>query len=211
MRIAFAGSATNPSHLGHALLLRIVLFLGWYDLVIWHPSGFSDYKPNLLAGIHRQQMAHLAFPQNWIFQPQPGQAKLLLDLSATMTEDVPTALRFLMLHQQYPGAEITFITGSDSITPGEDGSLPILNWHYPEILLQEKILVIPRSGFALPQDGIQLPSSISWLDRKAMPDVRSSRIREMIARGDPTWKRLVNSKVRKYIELHNLYVQGGVS
>jgi nicotinic acid mononucleotide adenylyltransferase len=225
MKIAFAGSATNPSHLGHAQVLQLML-QDLFDVVIWYPSGFSREKPNLLDGIHRQQLAHLAFPQSWVYRPRPGWAKLLLDLAATMAADVPTATRFYLLQEQYKDAEITFVTGSDGVTPGKDGILPIQTWnnYYPDPnseqctainpltgeeieiipLNQHQIKIIPRQGFVIPGQ-VDLPDHISWLTDEVLPDIRSSSIRVLVAKGDKSWRKLVNEQVEQYIDLHQLY------
>jgi len=210
MRIGFAGSATNPSHLGHLAVLRLILAY-YFDLVFWYPSGFSD-KPGLIDGIHRQQFAHLAFPQEWIYAPEPRHAKLMLDLSATMLPDVPTSERFRRLHYYYPGAELFFITGSDAVTP-TNGVLPIEKWHrYYAELCNEQILIVPRSGFALPQE-IKLPPNLQWIASEPLPDISSSQIRKLVREEyyfplqQQTWRQMVNDKVASYIDLHQLYLQ----
>ncbi|MDQ3008178.1 MAG: hypothetical protein M3Q81_01125 [bacterium] len=209
-RVAFAGSATNPSHLGHTWILEVILSLGIYDQVIWYPSGFSD-KPGMdpQMGIHRQQLAHLAFPQEWIHSPRPGWSPLLLDLSATMQKDVPTITRFRRLRRQYPGAEISFITGSDAVSlkwPNIPRPGHLTNWYQSEQLMKKPIRIIPREGFAW-QNVLELPGNgnIQWLTERISPNIQSSRIRQYIAEGDMKWLTMVNERVANYIRLHGLY------
>lgn len=208
LKIAFAGSATNPSTLGHFKVLRLILKSG-FDLVIWYPSGFST-KPGLdqTIDIHRQQLALLAFPQSWIHRPRSGWAKLMLNLDATMKDDVPTATRFAQIRDKYPQAEVSFITGSDAVTPDATGIFPLQNWfQYQEVLSQERILIVPRAGFARPGE-IELPQGIQWLTHKVLPDIQSSTIRRLIATGDDRlWLKMVNAKVADYINLYQLYRQ----
>jgi nicotinic acid mononucleotide adenylyltransferase len=207
MRLDMAGSATDPPHDLHAWVLQLILQAG-SDLTIFYPTGASKFKPTMSQGIHRQQMAHLAFNQDWLCRPLPGWSKLFLDMSDTMNVEIPTAHRFEQLRRDYPGAEIRFVTGSDAVTPDAEGRLPITKWvEYEAKLSKETVLIVPRQGFALPNE-IELPTHCQWLQTEPLPDVRSSTIRQLIRQGDNTeWRKVVNKNVQAYIDLHQLYRQ----
>ena len=205
IRIGFGGSATNPSHLGHHLFLEMILQCKLFDLFHWYPSGWSKFKPSLLGGIFRQQMAIYAFPEKWVTKPLRGWASLLIDCSATMAEDIPTYLRFQMLRQDYPDADICFVTGSDALTvdPEKGGPMPIMNWQRADLLKNEKILFIPRKGFVLPGDLPLLPfPKWSWLDIAPLPDIQSKVLRQMIIDDDRQWRFMVNNDIMDFIDLH---------
>lgn len=213
--IAFMGSATDPSHLGHQAALQRVLSARIYDLVMWYPSGFSKYKPYMLDGIHRQQYAQLAFPEKWIFAPNPGWARLMLNLSATMMEDVPTGLRYQELRDQYPNSVIHFITGSDSITPDKEGVIPITQWKKQKALRKVPIRIIPRMGFALPGD-VQFPKKfkdIEWFCDQPVTnrDISSSTIRQLVKcqqhlpKEQQTWRDMMRKQAELYTDLYRIY------
>ncbi len=211
MRIAFAGSDTWPAHDGHRQVVEEVLRSGLFDHVIWIPSGFSVWKmdPNLRNRLHRQQMAMLAFPQEWLYRPKPGWATFQIDLSAVMQQDVPTGFRFHLLREQYPGAEITFITGSDAVSAEiPSAPMPILQWSHQALLERERILIMQRDGFLLKRHNMTLPPFVEWFPSETIfPDVRSSQLRKLIRLGDISWKNYVREEIQAYIDLHQLFME----
>lgn len=176
-----------------------------FDRVFWFTSGSDERKPNMLEGIHRQILSFLAFDLESMYAPKPGWAPFSLDASAAMTKDIPTAIRFSQLEEQFPGADITCVNGSDWITP-KDGRLPIESWDfYDTTLCKKKLQFIPRAGFLQPGE-MELPPHMSWFPCQPLPDISSTMIREMIAAGDQRWRQLVNRRVEQYIDFKGLYL-----
>lgn len=205
VRIGAGGSATDPFHNGHLAVLRAVLSSRLFDKVIWYPSGFSDFKPDITLSDHRATMAMLGVPQQWLYNPLPGWAELELRLEDVYHNDKPTYERLIALQERYKGAEVTFFTGSDAVTrTNPDDLFPIQKWSYAERLWKEKILLLTRVGFAQPEDVPDLPANISWLPTES-EGISSSQIRAMIKAGNSAWEKLVPPQVCMYIKHHRLY------
>lgn len=204
LHLAFGGSATDPPHYGHLAMLSAIRRMG-FDLVIWFPSGFSHFKPRLTLAAHRVQMTIVAIPAKWLYAPR-RYAKLELNFSAVYGEDISTIERFEELTDRYPDSEITFFTGSDCVTPAENGNLPILMWNEAAQLLDRNILILPRPGYAQPGQ-VVLPAPLKWSWAKLPKEnsgIASSDIRNRIATGS-SWEHLVPPSVARYIKLNQLY------
>jgi nicotinic acid mononucleotide adenylyltransferase len=208
--LLFGGSATDPIHSGHIQLLETVLPLA--DLVFWYPSGTNGWK-TMTDGLHRQAMANLAIPQEWIYNPKPGWGKLFVDAGSTMQVEPPTAIRYLQLAELFSPKlyRIRFFTGSDVATPDPDGNWPINLWGRLDILQDMEIVLIPRQGvnkhgrpYVQPGE-IVLPPNYTWVHNALLDDVQSSVIREQIQDGKPQWTTHLDTKVIDYIKLHGLY------
>jgi len=214
VRRALTGSTFDPPHNGHVAAVMAMLRSGLFDEVVVSVAGTTPgFKDNPSQGLHRQQLAQLVFPQELIFDPPPGHARLLLDHAPSMGEEEPTALRMAGFAELYPGDTHTFVTGSDAITPDLNGNLPIHRWRYQRWLRTTPILIIPRAGFAQPSD-LNITqigfSSINWFPGfedgfEPLPNISSSAIRELIAAGSDAWRELVPSPVAQYIDLVGLY------
>lgn len=201
-RIAFLGSATDPFHWGHLAVIDRVRTSGLFDLVIFFPSGFSQFKPNSTSTIHRAQLAILGIPKSWLFASRPT-APVELNLSNVYREDVPTIVQFEQLEHRFPEDEITWVTGSDWATPDSTGRIKLETFHRSDELMTKNVLVIPRPGYVTEYQ-VSLPDNFHWLSA-TLPDLSSSGIAAQITQGDPIWRNHVPIEVAAYIIRNRLY------
>ena len=59
MRIIIGGSAANPPHLGHQIVLWRLIRCGRFSKVVWMPSGIRKDKHGFVAPEHRVNMTIL--------------------------------------------------------------------------------------------------------------------------------------------------------
>lgn len=202
-RIGIGGSAADPPHLGHKAMLEAVLASGQFDLFIWFPSGFRDEKPNLTLAGHRAAMAGLLIPKQWVYRKHP---QLKVDYRSVYGPDIPAYRLLETIRCEYKNARVSFVTGSDAVTPLPDGSLPISRWiKWDTALAQEEFFILPRTGFANP-DTVLLPENCSWINYQGqIPDFQSRVIRSQISADNSLWKSAVPYAVKQYILNHRLY------
>lgn len=203
LRIAAGGSAANPPTVGHKALVHNLLVSDLFDLVIWIPSGVRPDKAGFVAPHHRVAMTHLLFPSRFFTSPDTRFQVRYDDIHG---ENTPTHSWIEKLRLEYPGAEIVWYTGVDSIVPQErfDGKSEIESAWYKgeELWARQSFVVIPRKGYTHPRE-LDLPKNFSILDIE-LPDTASSEIRRRIEYMEPIGD-LTTPEVCAYILLNHLY------
>lgn len=211
LRIAFGGSAAWPPHKGHMAALKAVRRSGDFDLIIWYPSGSSKFKGDLGDPIHRAMMSTLAIPKDWLTHPRDHGARLIVNTADVFHKDTPTYDRFAQIRAYFKALgytpSVTFFTGSDSVTPDEDGYIPMKRWVNGAKLWRMPITVLPRRGYANPAT-LRLPKNFRWIECN-LPDIASSDIREMVAAHKRGWSNLVPDLVAQYIRINGLFKEQG--
>lgn len=188
-RVGVLGGTFDPIHLGHLAAASEVAEVLSLDIVLLVPTAAHSLKGAPLASAeHRLAMCHLAADDD----PRLGVSDVdIVRGGVTYTVDTLTDLA-----QTYPGVELTFITGADSLA-----TLP--QWKSPERLVQlARFVGVTRPGHALPSmpDGtlvVEVPSVA----------VSSTEVRRRVKAGAPI-RYLVPDSVVAYIDRFSLYLGG---
>lgn len=209
-RVGVGGSAANPIHWGHLIMLEAVMKSGLFDEVFWIPSGIRKDKSGLSSVNfeHRMVMILRAFSSPEL---RERNMRLAENPPLILWDDVcgrntPTVKWFEKLRKKFRSAEIIWYTGSDSVAPqkkfGGRCEIEAL-WVEGEKLMKDyKFLIIPRPGYVHPKN-LALPPQFEILKAR-LPKISSSDIREKIAAGKK-FEHLVPRSVAEYIKENNLY------
>lgn len=203
-RIAVGGSAANPPHIGHLVLIEHLLNCGLFDKIIWIPSGIRNKKEELIDPDHRVAMTVLTFPLEQLYRSGPI---FLMNFKDVYGRNTPTISWLRRIRNENPRAEISWYTGADSVVPLEkyNGKCEIeTEWVEGDSLMKDwHFYVLPRSGYSHPAQA-SLPPNFRVLEIAGLPDVSSTDIRRRIAAGQP-FERLVTPEVAAYIKRFGLY------
>ncbi len=214
-RIAIGGSAANPSHLGHLVLLKALMESKKFEKVLWILSGIRSDKKDLVAPEHRAKMTELTLTGSLLGNEK---TKFIVVLDDVYGNNRPTIEWIERLEKLCPRNEIIWYTGADSVIPNGkkfgcrgDGSekCELETWHRGNELMQKhKFLIIPRVGYTHPGKLI-LPPQFEILDVELPADIASSKIRRLVMDGNKEFEKMVTPKVAKYIGEHKLYERKG--
>ncbi len=158
-RIALLGGSFDPPHVAHVLLAAYVLLIGEVDEVLVVPVCEHAFGKQLAPFADRVALCELAFSG-------------LHHVSVSrIEEELPRPNRTLAtlehLKARHPESQLRLLVGSDVLADAA-------KWHaFDEVVRLAPLLVVPRPGHA--EGGPLL-----------MPDVSSTRVRELLAhRDDP--------------------------
>jgi nicotinate-nucleotide adenylyltransferase len=203
-RITIGGSAADPPHLGHRILIKCLLQCGKFDKIIWIPSGNRRDKKNLIASDHRVTMTMLTFPKEWFYGEGPV---FLINFQNVYGVNRPTLYWLQEVRRENLNAEISWYTGVDSIMPqdGFGGKCEIeRKWFNGLRLMKEqRFYILPRGEKYPHPSQIALPPQFEILDEE-LPDISSTDIRRKIVRGEK-FEHLVTPEVAAYIKRFRLY------
>ena len=199
--IAIGGSAANPPHLVHALLISKLLECNRFSKVIWIISGDRKDKQYNVTPDDRVTMTELTIGQ----LRGRFNTELIIKYNDVYYENTPTITYIENIKKEFPQSEVIWYTGSDSIIPKYDGKCEIeAKWHRGEELMKTtSFLVFPRKRFKLPDT---LPSNIEIFNIE-LPNISSSDIRKKIKKRQ-VFEHLVTPLVAIYIIIHKLYGYG---
>jgi nicotinate-nucleotide adenylyltransferase len=127
-KIGIMGGTFNPIHYGHLLIAENACAQLGLDEVRFIPTGKSPHKQGqpCLSGAHRLRMVELAIQDN---------PRFLADDRELVRDALSyTCLTLESLHRQFPGDELYFIMGGDSLRDFH-------TWYQPEKICQHAILV----------------------------------------------------------------------
>jgi len=220
-RIVIGGSSANPTHLDHHSLLEDIRFsdldFGW---LIWIPCGERPDKhfavcSNCLVGPddychictnHRIAMTEMTVGS---FRQSASLPYFSIWYDDVFGQNTPTIVWLQRLVEMYPQAEITWVTGADSVVPQErfGGKNEIqAQWQEGEELWQSqrwKWLIFRRAGYSL--EDCRLPDNAEVRQLTDNHGTSSSLIRSLIASGNPLWETMVATEVADYIKQWRLY------
>ncbi len=184
------GGTFDPIHHGHLVAASEVASRFGLHEVIFVPTGQPWQKSDraVTAAEDRYLMTVVATASN----PQFSVSRVDIDRDGpTYTADTLTDLR-----DQYPGADLFFITGADALAQ-------ILSWHKIDELFELAHFVgVTRPGYVLEDD--HLPDgSVTLVEVPAMA-ISSTDCRQRVAQERPVWY-LVPDGVVQYISKRRLY------
>lgn len=195
MRVGVYGGSFNPPHMAHVLVVAWALATGEVDAVWIIPTGGHPFGKDLAPFLDRMEMCRRAFG---CF----GERVCLLEIEAEPRRhySIETLRR---LAAEHPTHSWRWIMGSDTLADAP-------RWREFEALMRlAPPLTVPRAGhrpLALPPEGGGSGQAPDWPERFALPDLSSTQVREMIARGqDPSELGLVARGVMDWIRSTGLY------
>jgi nicotinate-nucleotide adenylyltransferase len=190
-RLGVMGGTFDPVHNGHLVAASEVAALFALDAVVFVPSGQPWQKADreVSAAEDRYLMTFLATAGN----PQFTVSRADIDRGG-LTYTIDTLRE---LHEQYPDAELFFITGADALAQ-------ILTWRdVHELFPLAHFVGVTRPGYLLTFDASLPAQSLSLLEVPALA-ISSSDIRDRVARGAPIWY-LTPDAVVRYVVKRGLY------
>lgn len=196
MRRGIVGGTFDPIHAAHCYLMEECISLLDLDELLVIPNGDPPHKNNGVTGAdHRLAMVRLALAA------YPGLAVSDLEISdpnISYTWKTLTKLAGL-----YPGDELYFIMGADSLAQFK-------NWREPEIIIRLAHLVcFDRPGYRAEEvtrsaEWIRLRGGhVTMIDSLDL-EISSTDIRHRIAQGLPH-RAFLHPDVYDYIHRHGLY------
>ena len=194
MRLGVMGGTFDPIHHGHLVAASEAAHRFELDEVVFVPTGQPWQKAGrkISPAEDRYLMTVVATASN----PQFNVSRVDIDRGGpTYTIDTLRDLR-----EEYPNAELFFITGADALSS-------IMSWHdWDKMFDLAQFVGVTRPGYELTED--MLPADIQervhLLDIPAMA-ISSTDCRTRAAEGRPVWY-LVPDGVVQYIAKHELYV-----
>ena len=169
MKIALGGTAANPPHYGHKMLVDAIVNLRQFDLVQWIVSGNRPDKPALPPSIHRWHMTRMLI------------ADPLICVTYDAGQAVPTIAVIHRVQEQYPHSEIVWFCGSDHFVAREafDGKNDMETfWHDGTWLMDlQHFLIVRRRG--INDDLLRLPRNCTVITAD-IPAFSSTEIRERL-------------------------------
>jgi nicotinate-nucleotide adenylyltransferase len=196
-RLGVVGGTFDPPHCGHLVLAengRVQLRLGRVLFVL---AGQPPHKPDrpIAPAHHRVAMVEAAVADN------PAFALSRVDLDRPGPHYTVDMLALLQC--EYPGAELFFLMGGDSLAQ-------FLAWRDPaSIVRQAWLAVMRRPGYepglaALERAVPGLRERLVWLDAPYL-DIAASDLRRRARDGLPL-RYLVPPAVEAYVRQHRLYI-----
>jgi len=193
MRVGIFGGTFNPIHYGHLRLAECAVMELGLDKVYFLPTNIPPHKDSsqIIDIEHREKMVLLAIEGNHFFAFSDMESRTK---SITYTAD--TILKF---KEMTGGAELFFITGSDTLK----------TFHkyvrYKTILANAKLVVAPRpDSFDLGGIEKDVLDAAVIIKNFEQLDISSTRIRELV-NGSSSIRYLVADDVREYIIANSLY------
>jgi nicotinate-nucleotide adenylyltransferase len=187
------GGTFDPIHHGHLVAASEVQAKFSLDLVVFVPTGRPYQKgyESVTAAEDRYLMTVVATASN----PRFLVSRVDIDRSGpTYTIDTLTDL-----HEQYPDAELYFITGADALEQ-------ILSWYRASELFDlAHFIGVTRPGYSL--NGAHLPEGVVSLVEIPAMTISSTGCRERVRAGLPVWY-LVPDGIVQYISKRGLYRDG---
>ena len=204
MKIGLYGGTFNPPHLGHLAAARAAIDVLGLDKLLLIPAAVPPHKelpPNTPAREHRLVMTEKMADALLM----PG----VVEVSALELERPGksyTSDTIAAIHDQYPGAELWLLMGTDMF-------LTLHMWHDPAAIL--KLAGICAFGRTA-QDGEELfapqreylsktyHAKVATITLPGLVDVSSTQLRELLAQG--RGREYLYPAVYGYILMNGLYV-----
>jgi len=187
-RIGVMGGTFDPIHHGHLVAASEAATHFALDEVVFVPTGEPYQKKDVTAGEHRYLMSVIATASN----PRFTVSRVDIDRGGpTYTVDTLHDLQ-----EQFPDADLYFISGADAIAQ-------ILEWKdIDEAWDIAHFVAVTRPGHTLSISGLP-KEHVSQLEIPAL-SISSTDCRARVRSGSPVWY-LVPDGVVQYIAKHSLY------
>jgi nicotinate-nucleotide adenylyltransferase len=196
MRFGILGGTFDPPHDGHLLIARAAKSQLSLDRALFAPAGMQPLKPDrpVTPAEQRAEMVRLAIAG------EPGFELCRLDLDRPGPHYTVDLLR--IVSGIYPGAELWFLIGGDSLAD-------LLRWRDPQQIIElARLAVVRRPGS--PPDWTALDAAlpdlrgrIDWIDTPPI-DISGTEIRRRVRDGEPI-DELLPAAVARYILENGLY------
>jgi nicotinate-nucleotide adenylyltransferase len=168
MRLGLIGGTFDPLHMGHLQMARIALKEASLDKVYFLPSARSPQK--------RHNPAPAAQRISWIKKSILGQKGLdVLDMDLRKGP-IYTADTVRLLKERFQSAEFVWILGADQLEN-------LRNWRDADFLIRSLSFFAFKRG-ELPLTRLKRPDFRLRFARQSILTVSSSRIRELLKRGE---------------------------
>ena len=193
-RLGVIGGSFDPPHVGHLVIASEAHARLGLERVLFVPAAAPPHKDLVqrTAASVRLEMAALAVADDIRFV----ESGLEIERGLVYTRDTLAAVA-----ERFPGRDLVFIMGSDSL-------LQFDTWHDPDGILARCTLAVgPRPGDDLP---VVAATAARWgVGRVTVLDgppvgVSSSQVRARVAAGLPI-RYLVPDAVEEFIAEHGLY------
>lgn len=188
MKIGILGGTFNPVHLGHIALARESYKKLKLDKLIFIPAYIPPHKNSkqIISWKDRYRMLELAIEEHKAFE--------ISDIEIKRKGKSYSIDTIKEVRKAYAGAEVLFITGSDSIEELKD-------WKDIEGLKGLCTFIIAaRPGYKMDS----IPANTEALSADTL-DVSSTKIRELVKQG-ADFRAFVPEKVYEYIGMRKLYL-----
>jgi nicotinate-nucleotide adenylyltransferase len=195
-RLGVMGGTFDPIHHGHLVAASEVQSVFDLDEVVFVPTGQPWQKDD--REVSPAELRYLMTVVATASNPRFTVSRVDVDRPGpTYTIDTLRDLR-----EQYPDADLFFITGADALAQ-------ILSWKAVDELFDlAQFVGVNRPGHELSGDG--LPAErVSLMEVPAMA-ISSTACRERVRAGEPVWY-LVPDGVVQFIAKYRLYRPGGPS
>jgi nicotinate-nucleotide adenylyltransferase len=194
--LGILGGTFDPPHYGHLALAENAHVQLQLDRVLFVPAGQQPLKRDrdITAAHHRAAMVEAAIADN------PDFALSRVDLDRPGPHYTTDTLA--LLRKAYPGAELFFLIGGDSLAQ-------LVAWHDPIGIVQRaRLAVMPRPGWEVDLEELEqtvpgIRERLVWLDTPCL-DIAASDLRRR-ARQGLSLRYLVPPAVEAYIHKHRLY------
>lgn len=188
IRLGVMGGTFDPIHFGHLVAANEAASAFNLEKVLFVPTGDPWQKQVVSSTGHRFEMTKRAIAKNKLFE--------ISDLDTKRPGPTYTVDTLRDVHEQYPDAELFFITGADSISQIDTWKDSDQIWalaHFVGVTRPGHSLVMPKSPFG----------NVSLLEIPALA-ISSTDIRARVKAEKPI-EYLLPKKVIKYIRKHHLY------
>ncbi len=197
-RIGVLGGTFDPPHYGHLAMAETARVQLALEKVLFVPAGQPPHKMDMVLSParHRLAMVEAAIADN------PAFAVSRADLDRPGPHYTVDLLRHL--RRDYPGADLYFLMGADSLAE-------LLTWRDPAgILEQARLAVMPRTGYEPDVEALMaalpaLRERLIWLDIPFI-EIAATDLRRRVRVGLPI-RYLVPPAVEAYIRRERLYLR----
>lgn len=197
MRLGVLGGTFDPPHYGHLMLAEVARDQLALERVLWVPAADPPHKQNQIieSAQHRIAMLELALDSNAAFVlsradvDRPG-PHYTVDLLA-------------LLSGEYPGAELYFLMGGDSLRD-------LASWRDPARIVEQcQLVVMPRPKQVIDMDALDnvipgLRQRVTFID-SPLVDLSASQIVRRVQQGRSI-RYLTPPAIIEYINRHQLYL-----
>lgn len=202
MRIGIYGGTFDPPHIGHLILAVEAASQLNLDKVLWLLTPAPPHKDNdkIFSLEQRLQLVQAVVRMESIF----GLSRVDLDRPGPHY----AAHSMQMLNQVFPGEELIYLIGADSLTN-------MHKWFQPHQLIASTHTfgVMRRPGYTIDMQRVEqdlpgISSKLAFIDTPLL-EISSSDIRQRIATGKP-FRYFLPQPVYQLIKKHDYYSQSGL-
>ncbi len=190
-RLGIFGGTFDPIHLGHLIIAEELMYQLQLDHVLFLPSNQPPHKTDQLVSPNEDRMAML----ETALRGNPHFGISTVDMTRPGLSYTADSLE--ILNQEFPGAEILFLMGQDSLR-----DLP--TWHEPNRIARlARLGVALRPGVDVDLDAIlgEVPAAKDRIHLVPVPliQISSREIRRRVRHGEP-----ITYQVPRTVEDHIL-------